>query len=178
LTASKSNSYPSLDFVGNFYSTGQGLSSSDSYSELMGADRPGYYAGLRLKYNFGSDIQNETLINKKLDRELQEAILKRQTLEAKDNESRLKRSVQANYSIAISAQKQKEYREKAQQELNRSYNQGRTDIQTLITAMNALFNSEVTYVNALGDYAISLNQWAAYRDELIPDQNDSVTESK
>ncbi len=178
LTASKSNSYPSLDFVGNFYSTGQGLSSSDSYSELMGADRPSYYAGLRLKYNFGADIQNETLINKKLDKELQEAILKRQTLEAKNDESRLKRSVQAYYAIAISAQKQKDFREKAQKELNRSYNQGRTDIQTLITAMNALFSSEVTYVNALGDYSIALNQWAAYRDELIPDQNDSTSGSK
>jgi hypothetical protein len=40
--------------------------------------------------------------------------------------------------------------------------------------MNAFFDSEVQYVRAVGDYSIALNEWAALRDELIPDDNKDI----
>ncbi|UOF02836.1 TolC family protein [Bdellovibrio reynosensis] len=169
LDAYESLAYPTLNFVGRVYTSGSDESSEGSYSELASGTRPKYYVGLKFQYNFGSDIQNEQIINKKLTKDLEATRLQRQIQEATDIEGQSERQVQTNYAIAVSAKKQREFREKASQELNRSYNQGRTDISILITAMNNFFDSEVQYYRALGDYAIALNEWAAVRDELIPD---------
>lgn len=180
LTAAESLSYPTLNFVGRVYTTGVDENANDAYSDVVSGTRPKYYMGLRFQYNFGSDIQNEQIINKKLSKDLESTRLSRQLLEAEDQELQAQRKVQSTYAVVLSAEKQKGYREKASQELNRSYNQGRTDISILITAMNNYFDSEVQYMRAMGDYAIALNEWAASRDELIPDDASSAdyTENK
>ncbi|UXR65235.1 TolC family protein [Bdellovibrio bacteriovorus] len=169
LSAAESESYPTLNFVGKVYTTGVDENSEGSYSDVVSGSRPKYYMGLRFEYKFGSDVQNEKIINRKLTKDLESTRLSRQLLEAEDTELQAQRKVQSTYAVVQSALKQKGYREKASQELNRSYNQGRTDISILITAMNNYFDSEVQYIRALGDYAIALNEWAASRDELIPD---------
>ncbi|KYG62606.1 transporter [Bdellovibrio bacteriovorus] len=173
LVAAESLSYPDLDFVGRVYTTGVDEDAGDSYSEVVSGTQPKYYMGLRFRYYFGSDLQNETVINRKMTKDLEETRLHRALLEAQDLEFQAERKVHAAYAIAISTKKQREFRERASQELNRSYNQGRTDIQILITAMNNYFDSEVQYFRSLGDYAIALNEWAAARDELIPDETAS-----
>lgn len=176
LTAAQSLSYPTVNFVGKVYTTGVDDSSEGSYSDVVSGTRPKYYLGLRFQYNFGSDVQNEQIINRKLQKDLESTRLNRQLLEAQDKELQAERRVQAAYAVVQSSFKQKGYREKASQELNRSYNQGRTDISILITAMNNYFDAEIQYLRAMGDYAIALNEWAASRDELIPD--DSSVEQK
>lgn len=168
-SSADSLSYPTLNFVGRIYTTGADDDSEGSYSQLSSGSRPKYYAGLKLAYNFGSDVQNQTVVNRRLDRDLQSTILGRQLQESLNIESQAQRKAEASYAIAISTKRQRDFREKASQELNRSYTQGRTDISILITAMNNFFDSEVQYVRALGDYAISLNEWASVRDELIPE---------
>lgn len=175
LTAAESLSYPTLDFVGKVYTTGVDESSEGSYSDVVSGTRPRYYMGLRFNYYFGSDIQNEQIINKKLGKDLESTRLSRQLLEAVDAEVQAQRQVQSTYAVVQSTLKEKGYREKAAQELNRSYNQGRTDISILITALNNYFDSEIFHMRALGNYAIALNEWAASRDELIPDDSPSAT---
>ncbi|QDK36938.1 TolC family protein [Bdellovibrio sp. NC01] len=169
LEASKSKSHPTLNLVGQAYTSGWGENSQDSYSQLTSGDKPKYYIGLRFRYNFGSDVQNEDIINKKINKDLEETRLSLQTLSSNDLQAQSERRVQETYAVALSAQKQKAYREKAAQELNRSYAQGRTDISILITAMNNFVAAEVAYIQAVGNYHIALNEWAAARDELIPD---------
>ncbi|WII71298.1 TolC family protein [Bdellovibrio sp. 22V] len=169
LDAAESLSYPTLNFVGRMYTSGVDEDSESSYSELASGTRPKYYAGLRFQYNFGSDVQNETVINKKLTKDLEETRLQLGLNQANDVENQSQRNVQSTYAVAVSAEKQKSFREKAAQELTRSYNQGRTDISILITALNNFFDSEVQFSRAIGNYAIALNEWAAARDELIPD---------
>lgn len=173
LTASKSLSYPTLNVVGKAYTTGVGEKSEDSYSEVTGASRPDYYIGLRFAYNFGSDIQNERIVYNKLNRDLEQTRLQRQMVEVVDANTQAERKAQAAYSIAQSAEKQKGFREKAVSELNRSYSQGRTDINNLIIALNNSFTAEIQYITAVGNYHIALNEWAASRDELIPDEQPS-----
>ncbi len=174
LSAAESTSYPTVNFVGKIYTSGVDESSQNAYSEAVSGTRPKYYAGVKVQYNFGSDIQNETIINKKLTKDLEETRLQRQLLEAQDRQLQAQRKVHATYAIALSTEKQRGFREKASQELNRSYTQGRTDISLLITAMNNFFDSEVQYSRAVGEYAIALNEWAATRDELIPDDESSA----
>lgn len=176
LTAAESQSYPTLNFVGKVYTTGVDETSEGSYSDVVSGTKPKYYLGFRFLYNFGSDVQNEQIINKKLQKDLESTRLNRQLLESQDKELQAERRVQAAYAVVQSSARQKGYREKASQELNRSYNQGRTDISILITAMNNYFDSEIEYLRAMGDYAIALNEWAASRDELIPD--DASAEQK
>ncbi|MEN0058060.1 MAG: TolC family protein [Bdellovibrio sp.] len=171
LSAAESQSYPTLNFVGRLNTTGADESAENSYSDVVAGSYPKYYAGLKFVYNFGSDIQTETIINRKLTRELEEARLRRQLMQSSDGEMQAQRKVEAAYAVAVSSEKQKSFRERASQELNRSYTQGRTDISILITAMNNFFDAEVQYVRAVGDYAIALNEWAAVRDELIPDDS-------
>lgn len=178
LDAAESLSYPTLNFVGKVYTSGADETSEGSYSDLVSGTKPKYYMGLRLQYNFGADVQNERIINKKLSKDLEATRLQRQILESEDIEAQAERKVQTAYAVVASAEKQKGYREKASQELNRSYNQGRTDISILITAMNNYVDAEVQYIRALGDYAIALNEWAAVRDELIPDDSSSAENLK
>lgn len=175
LSAAESLSYPTLNFVGKIYTSGVDESPENSYSEWASGTRPKYYAGLKFQYNFGSDIQNETIINRKLTKDLEETRLHRQLLESQDREFQAQRKVHSTYAVALSMEKQKGFREKASQELNRAYTQGRTDISVLITALNNFFDSEVQYSRAIGDYAIALNEWAAARDELIPDESSDET---
>lgn len=169
LDASKSKSHPTLNLVGQAYTTGWGENTKDSTSQLTSADRPKYYIGLKFRYNFGSDIQTEDINNKKINKDLEEARLNLQTLTAQDSQSQAERRAQETYALAVSSQKQKDFREKAAQELNRSYAQGRTDISILITAMNNFVAAEVQLIQAIGNYHIALNEWSATRDELIPD---------
>ncbi|MDG0817998.1 TolC family protein [Bdellovibrio svalbardensis] len=169
LDASKSKSHPTLNLVGQAVSEGWGEGSQDSYSQVVSSNRPKYYIGLKFKYNFGSDVQNEDIINKKINKDLEETRLSLSTLNAQDLQNQAERRVQETYALALSAEKQKTFREKAAQELNRSYSQGRTDISILITAMNNFVTAEVQFIQAVGNYHIALNEWAATRDELIPD---------
>ncbi len=173
LAASKSSGYPNLAFVGKVYTTGTDETSDGSYSEAASGKHPQYYAGLKLEYNFGSDIQTERIINKKAMKELEESRLARQLLESSDGLVQAERRVQSTYAIAQSAVKQREYLDKAVQELNRTYAQGRTDIKTLIDVMNNYFTAEVSLSRAIGDYQIALNELAASRDELISESKEN-----
>lgn len=169
LTYWKSSSYPFLDFVGKLTTTGRDEDSEGSFSEMTSGNRPGYYVGLRFNYHFGSDSQNEEIINAKLQKDLAETQLGRTLSETQDQESQKERAAQAAYAVALSAERQRGYRDRAAKELTKTYNQGRTDISILITALNNFFSSEVVYQRAIGEYHISLNEWAAVRDELIAD---------
>lgn len=169
LDASESLKYPTLKLVGRAYTSGLGDTADASFSDLSSGTRPKYYVGFKFQYNFGSNIQNETVINRRLGKELEETRLQRQLMESRDLEAQVERQAQTNYDIALSTKKQREFREKASKELTRSYSQGRTDISILITSLNNFFDSEVQHFRALGDYAISLTAWAAARDELVSD---------
>lgn len=168
-SSSDSKSLPALNLVGKISTSGADTSPEGSYSKLASGANPKYYLGLKFVYNFGSDTQTEDMINKKVSLKIEEIKLSRQLQDVQNKEAQAMRKVQANFGIAESSSKQKELREKTVNELTRSYNQGRTDLRTLIDALNAYFNSQVQYTRAVGDYQISLNEWAAIRDELIPD---------
>lgn len=173
LKNSQSASWPSLNLLAQYSGSGRDESAEGSWSKALTGTNNKYYAGLKLTYSFGSDYKNEDILNKKTSLDLERAKLARQALEAADKQEHAIRSVQATYSIVESSKIQKSYREKTITELTRTYNQGRTDIKTLIDAMNSYFSTQVAYTRALGDYYIALNEWASVRDELIPEINEN-----
>lgn len=169
LTASRSKSYPDVNFVGKVYSSGYDETSGGSFSSAASGVHPRYYAGLKFQYNFGSNYQNEDILNKKVTKELQETVLSRKKMEQNDALAEAQREVQSTYAIVQSAIQQNDYRVKAARELSNAYGQGRTDIKVLIDAINNQFATEVALSQAIGNYQFALNKWAATRDELIPD---------
>lgn len=169
LRAAKSEALPNVALVANYYNQGLEENAGDSYSEMVGGSRPKYYIGVKVTYNFGSSYKDELALNKRMSRDLTESQLARQRLELSDRESDAIRKVQSTYAVALSARAQRSFREKASQELNKAYNQGRTEISNFIDVLNKYFDSEIALSKAIGDYQIALNEWAAFRDELIPD---------
>ena len=170
LRAAKFKKLPTLNLVGKLGDSGLDDDASLALNQINSGAHPKYYVGLKFQYNFGSDLQSQTEFNRRATFELEQARLDRQRLEEKDKQTQAERKVTSTFAVAQSKKLQKEYREKAIQELTRSYNQGRTDIAILIDAMNKYFSSEVEYVRSIGDYQIALNEWAAARDELIPNK--------
>lgn len=170
LNASESNQKPTLSLLGSVYTSGYSDTPSVAQSHLLSGSHPKYYVGIKFQYSFGSDYHTEDQINKKSSLDLEKAKRIRLNEELVNNHKQAERKVQTTYFAVLSSQKQKEFREKAMNELQRSFNQGRTDIGILIDAINRFFNAEILYTRSIGDYFIALNEWAALRDELISDQ--------
>ncbi len=170
LVSSKSKAYPDLSLVGKYYTSGIGSTTTDSFQELSSQTRPKYYVGVKLAYRFGSDLQGQEIYNKKLQRDIDESTLSRTRLEMKDQIQNAERRMQSTYAIVSSSKKQVVLREEAAREIQKAYNQGRTDIKILIDVLNSFFAAEVQYSKAVGDYQIALNNLAALRDELIPEK--------
>lgn len=174
VSLARSKDAPALSLVGQYAASGVDESSSAAYAELTSGSYPRTYVGLKLSYSFGSGISSEDVANKKAALALEELRLKKSLEEQRDLDAQAERKVSATFAIAQSARIQRDLRNKAVQELTRSYNQGRTDISVLIDAINRLLTTEIQSARALGDYQIALNEWAATRDELIPDRKEET----
>lgn len=174
LSVAKSTTLPDLALVGKYYQSGLDQDAGTSFSQATGVTKPKYYVGLKLSYSFGAGLQGEDENNKRFAREQAESQLARKTLDLGDSLTNAERKVKSTFAIAESAKVQKKYREKAASELNKAYTQGRADISTLITSLNNYFDSEIQYTRAIGDYQTALNEWAAVRDELIPDNKEET----
>lgn len=172
LNASTSKSLPTLNLVGKIYSTGEDLDVDGAQSTLFSGTHPKYYVGLKLQYNFGSDLQTEDIISKKVSLTTERIKLTRLQSEKRNSLTDAHRKVDAQYEVVQSLQRQYKYREQAVSDLTRTYNQGRTDLSLLIDAMNRHATSEIQLSRAIGDYQIALNELAAYRDELVREEGE------
>lgn len=169
LQASQSEENIGVALVGQVYGSGIEEKASDSVGEALSGSRPKYYVGVKIEHNFGSGVQKEESVNRKVLNELERLRLERLRLQAQYQLLDDERQTKTIYAQAVSAREQMSLREKAYSEINRAYTQGRTDINFVVEALNRLFESEVAFSRALGDYQIALATWAARRDELIPD---------
>lgn len=168
LSAAKAESYPRVALVGEMAQSGYDRDPSSALAETTSGNNPKYYVGVKFEYTFGSGLQGEKTLNRRLKKLLEETKLERQRREIVDRLAQTERQVQSAYQIAVSAQKQKEFRDRYVKEMTTTYNQGRTDLPNYIEALNFYYASVINFSGALGDYQIALNEWAAARDELIP----------
>lgn len=158
---------PLLDLVGKYYSTGLADKTQDSTAELLSESANKYYLGLKFQTTFGSNIQEQDVLNKRSALELEKIKLSRGRNEVADKDLQTERRVTTTYNVALSTKEQLIHRDRATQDLAKSYQQGRTDIGVYIEALNKYFTAQVSFIRAIGDYQISLNELAAQRDELV-----------
>lgn len=169
LNASESTDSVNVKFIGRAFSSGVSEQQDQAFQQLTTGTRPQYYAGVRVEYNFGSNIQEETVLSRKMSRDLENTRLRRQLAEANDQLDQTARNLKVSYEIAQSAASQKKFLQQAYNELKKSYDQGRTDISVLIGAINRYFDGEIAFSQALGNYSVSQAEWLASRDELVSD---------
>lgn len=171
LVATRSKDKPDLSLVAKVYTSGFDESSATANSEMLSGTNPKTYLGIKYQTPIGSSLYNEDILNKKLTRDIEVSKYDRLLRETSDTLSRLERNVQATYNTSVSLKNQQALREKVVSELNRTFSQGRTDISTLIEALNKYFGVELALVKSVGDYQIALNELAAARDELIKESD-------
>lgn len=170
----ESNDQPRFNLVARLRVTGVDETTESSYAELSSGSHPQSYIGVKFQYAFGSGSQSEDQRAHRAALALEETKLSRLRSEERDKAIAAERNVGTAYAIAESALRQRGFRERAMQELNRTYTQGRTSLKDLIDAMNSYFDSQVQVLRTIGDYQIALNEWAAARDELIPEQKEGT----
>ena len=169
MNSSQSKNHPDLSLVGKVYQNGVDQSADNAFNQMTSGSNPRLYVGFKYSQTFGSGIQQEEFINKRLQYEIENTKYERIKREVSDQVLDSQRKIQSTFAVVSSMKKQKELREKAALELQKAYNQGRTDITNMITALNQYFAVEVDYSRAIGDYHIALNEYAALKDDLIPD---------
>jgi outer membrane protein TolC len=169
MQSARSLSRADISLIARYGVSGTDREQGEADNELFGGSRPKYFVGLRYEVRFGSDLPAEEYRNQRSQFELERVRQARETREVEDRLQALTRNIRALYEVAESTARQKQHRDRAMQELTRTYNQGRTDIRTLIETMNAAFNTQLEYLRAVGDYQVALTELKALRDELIRD---------
>ncbi len=158
---------PEIAFIGKMGFAGIDKQASLAQEEAFSMVKPKTYMGIKVQWEFGSNWREEEKLNKQLIYDQEIVKLTRTEKELKDLLENLNRKVKSNYEIALSLEKQKDYRQKAVTELNRSYQLGRIEIRTLIDAINAAYSTEIEYLKSLGDYQTVLSEYLSLKDELV-----------
>ncbi len=165
--AKTSDVQPTLDAVLKGASTGQDEDTQGSANEVWSFKKPTYYAGLEFKLGFGSGYSRQA--KNAANARLQEASIKRkQVLETAENQNKkLQRKLNTEYALYVSSSDALKYRRAAYKVLKKGFLQGNIDISDLISAYNSLTEAQLEQIKSIGSYITTLNEYAAFRDELV-----------
>lgn len=167
LSAAESKSHPDLSLVATYNQQGLDNDSGQSTTKITDGNHNKYYLGLKFSYSFGSDAQEKEILYRKLNQQLADTQLDIQTRSIQDQANQLRLRLDANLANLQSTKKQKGYREKAMQDISKTYSQGRSDISVYIDSMNKYYDAQVANLKALADYEQTLTEWMALQDQLL-----------
>ncbi len=167
LETANNKTLPDLSLVGKVYRSGLEPTSEDAFTEMSTGSHPKYYLGFKFSYSFGSDQQKDDYKSKLIQKNIEHLKFNKLQSELLEKESVIQRKIQVSYNSIISLKSQLEWREKALQDIQKAYTQGRLDISQLIDSMNKYFAVQTQYTQSLGDYQIALNEWSALSDQLV-----------
>lgn len=171
LLATESRQTVSLKAFSTLRSVGFDQNSTTlSFDEMLSGNRTDNLVGMR----FESFLLSSTLDGEKqaarAQKDLNETLLHRARLQISDKIKAFERKVAAQFFVAESSQKLVQHRVRAAKELQKSFEQGRVDLDSAINAMNALESSQVNASQQLGEFYIAINEFAATVDELIKEE--------
>lgn len=166
-TSVESNNRPRLDLVGRARSTGVDESQDTAFSKMTSASKPYYSVGVELEWPLDSSLFRGTRAEANAAYGISQNNFKLAQDRVRDAMIAAERNAVANRDNALSAIEIVAKRGRVVRELETSYRQGRTPLVELIRAFNDLFTAQQDRAQAVGNYMITLNQWAAVRDELV-----------
>jgi len=152
LIATESKNKPQLDLIAKYYQSGIDPSFSESLNQARTAQFPRSYVGILFSYNFGSDrIQTEEAIARQ-SLEIEKNNTQKLAQKINNNIDQMKLNIKNLLDDYTQITLQKKLREQAANEIEKSYNQGRSDISLYIDSLNKLSlvtNSELTAYSQL-----------------------------
>lgn len=167
LSAADSQTKPLLNLVLATSFTGLDEDAPEALSEVTGATKPIYYAGLQWEAYLGNKTELSNTQTLSAEKEVRKLNLVSVRDQLEYDLVAHERLAQSELMVAQSAIRSVVLRRQSSKEIERAYRQGRQTISELIQNLDKLFESETAQTRAIGDYHIALNQWAATRDELI-----------
>jgi len=154
-----SKNHPNLSLMFKASSSGVDSQQNTAFSQMTTWNSPFYYIGLKWDYYFGSDVLDKNQQIARASREIEEEKLARKKNEIQEQLYRTERKYQSTYEQVESILAQRGFREMAVKELTKTYNQGRTDISTLIDSINKFYETNVRIAQGLSDYYIAREEY-------------------
>ncbi|MCS6838709.1 MAG: hypothetical protein NZ480_07655 [Bdellovibrionaceae bacterium] len=167
LKAAQANQGMDISLIGQYGIAGVDKLSETARQEWLRADRPRYFVGLRVQWEFGSDVRQEEVRSKRFSLDQENLKLSRLLLELEDKKATLKKKILNQYQTLSSLVKQKNFRLNAVRELTRSYEVGKVDIRTLIDTINGAHFTDLEYLKGVAEYQNLVVEWLALKDELV-----------
>ena len=158
---------PTVKLVGSMGYTGLDTEANRAFSTMTSGVNPTYLVGITLSYGLFSEATEANIKEKNINFMLQDARLSKVRDELKDSLRSAAEKVKANRAVAESSIAGLKYWEQAIKAQERSYRQGKLDFSQLMSDYNGYFRAQSLRTKAIGDYHISLNEFAAANDKLI-----------
>ncbi len=166
-----SENRPQLDLVLQHNSTSADDSQSNSFNNVVKGLYPKNYIGLQLTYTFGNDTRDKKVLQKKLDSQNENLLEENVRLQFIADQQKIHDKVQTLKANFLNLKNQLKFRQQAADELQRSYNQGRTDISVLIQALNKASQNQIELYQAQSNLIAASYSELELHDQLLGEFN-------
>lgn len=158
---------PNIDLVAKATSTGVDPRANAAYSELIAGTKPTYFVGLEFSTPLDSSASRANEAEARVTAGRESLNFKDKLQDTEARLGLLERKLEQTFANANGALEVEKYRQRTVREQETEYRQGRLPLRDLLETYRRFFDSQTQRVQAIGDYHVTLNEMAAWRDELV-----------
>lgn len=166
--AADNNQWVNLNFFAQAAYSGLDSANSTAAAEMNHQDNPKYILGLELSMKWGGSSQKAEKISKMVAHEEALNTQKEMQNDLLETLDRTERNLKSRYTIMTNAQDTVKIWEEAMKSQERNHRFGRITTTELILDFTSYFRAKSSLSGAIADYQMSLYEYQAARDELIP----------
>lgn len=166
--AADNNQWVNLNFFAQAAYSGLDANNSTATSEMTKQDHPKYTFGLELSMKWGGSSQKVEKLTKMVAHEEALNTQKKNINDLQETLDRTERNLTSRYVIMTNAQDTVKIWEDAMKSQERNHRFGRITTTELILDYTSYFRAKSSLSGAIADYQMSLYEYQAARDELIP----------
>lgn len=164
---SLSENRPDLDLILQHNSASADESQGTATNNVVRGFYPKRYIGLQFSYSFGSDTRSQKILQKKLSLQSETLLEQNARLQFEADQKNIQEKVETLKSNFTTLKNQLKFRQQAADELQRSYNQGRTDVSVLIQALNKASQNQIELYKAQSNLIVALYSNLSQHDQLL-----------
>jgi outer membrane protein TolC len=168
-TSVESANRSQLALVGQVGATGIDQSVSEAEREWLEGRRPSLYLGIKWSQTFGSGAHDAIVRNAKAQAQAQAISSQNDKLKLTTQANLMVQDINSMEQNLVSQDAQLKALRQAVQELTRSYNEGRTDINVLIQNITLLEAAESSNIEARASLELKYLEWQFFYDRVAVD---------
>lgn len=165
--AAELGNFPTINLIGQASFNGVERTENKSFADMSNGNHPRYLVGVEMNYRFGSDAARGEKALKGVQFMESEVALDKAKIEGWQILETTARNVKAKYLIATTAEDTLAGWERAIRQQEKNYRVGRISTAELIQDYNAYFFAQSARSNALSDYHVAIQEYAAARDRIL-----------